>query len=181
MARSIAASLHKGDKVSIPLDTHPEHAAALGRLLGHWAFLETQLMGVLQALLYTSQRKSKFVWQEFNSARGKIELAQRLNFHFTGDASLKDDLDKLLAQAQSLNGMRNNYIHALWVDPGGSDNTLERMSNSLEGNYKKEDKKWVPLTPENIQDDVAKLAVLSQALADWQSRFVAKFGAPPEQ
>jgi hypothetical protein len=179
MAYSITGMLEKGKMVSIPLDKHPEHAAALGRLLGHWAFLETQLIGALQCLLFTGREKARFVWQEFISAKGKIELAQRLNFHFTQDVSLKDELDDFLKQAQTLNGVRNKYVHALWgdPDPGGNTRTLMRISNTM-SDYKNSTNKHEPFTPEAIQDDAVKIATLSQCLSDWQARFVAKFGAP---
>jgi len=86
----------------------------------------------------------------------------------------------MLATAQDLNSLRNKYIHALWGDPDPKGDVLERFSNTADPSYKKLDKKAVPLTPQNILDDVAKFAELSQSLSDWQTRFGSKFGVPPE-
>lgn len=173
-------SLHAGDKASIPLDTHPEHAAALGRFLGHWAFLENQMVGVMQCLFHSSQAKATFVWQKFISAKAKIELAKQINLHCTQDAILKNELDGFLKQALALNKIRNMYVHAIWGDDhNGNANILIRITSK--GKNKKPEMFRELFTPEAIQKDAVKLAVLSQRLSEWQGRYATMFGASPSQ
>lgn len=177
MATSIIGSLHAGEKASIPLDTHPEHAAALGRFLGHWAFLESQMVGVMQCLFHTSQAKATFVWQKFISAKAKIELAKKINFHCMQDATLKNELNDFLKRALDLNEIRNKYVHAIWGDdPNGNSNILIRFTST--GNQEKAEMLHESFTPVAIEDDAVKLAVLSQCLSDWQGRYTTMFGAP---
>ncbi len=162
-------SLHEGEKASIPLDTHPEHAAALGRFLGHWAFLENRMVGVMQCLFHSSQAKATFVWQKFISAKAKIELARQINSHCMQDATLKNELDGFLKQALALNEIRNKYVHAIWGDDhNGNTNILIRITNKENESF----------TPEAIQEDAVKLAVLSQCLSEWQGRYTTIFGTP---
>jgi hypothetical protein len=157
-----------GGMMFIPLDSRPEHAAALGRLLGHWAVVEMELIGILEYFLGIEQPFARLVWQEFVSTRGKINLLLRLNWA-TVDSAMKSKLDDLLNNAQDLNEVRNAYIHALWVDPGANSLHLMRSRNTSPGNYKKTFRKSEPFTPEAIQEDVTKFAKLSAALADWIS------------
>ena len=110
----------------IPLDDAPEHAAALGRLLGHWAILESQLQTIMQLLLGIDQFKGRFLWHEFTSTNAKIRMLQRLNHHFTAER-FKNDLSTLLESAQSLNSKRNSFVHAVWA---GDKDRLARFESS---------------------------------------------------
>jgi len=151
--------------VHIPLDDAPEHAAALGRLLGHWAFLEVELETIMRFLLGIDQFKAKFIWQEFTSAKAKIALIQRLNHHFTANKDSKESLDKLLSKAQELNSDRNAFVHALWA---GDEKKLTRFRNTPPGNYKKAGRMPEQFSPQDVQNVVDKIAELSQALTLWQ-------------
>lgn len=165
-----------GDAASIPIDVAPDHAMALGRLLGHWAFLEQQLTSVLSVLLRLEDQKyAKFIWQEFVSASGKIELIQRTNFHLNKDEKLRDELDKLLKNAKTLNGIRNGYIHAVWTHTTeGFNGVLQRHKNTAPNDYRKDEDAPIDTTAEDIQSDVTKIATLSLAFSHWWSRFATK-------
>jgi hypothetical protein len=52
-------------KYYMALNESPDHAAALGRLLGQWAVLETYLMGIMEYLLQVDSHKAGFVYKEF--------------------------------------------------------------------------------------------------------------------
>jgi hypothetical protein len=162
-----------GECVGIPLDNLPDHAAALGRLLGHWAFLENMLMGTLALALKVDHALARVLWQEFISTRGKITLLQRLNWSMK-DNPLKEELSKLLNRAQELNKVRNNYIHALWVI--SSNGQVERHSNTAPGDYKKVFKDSQVITANDIENDVLKISVLSGDFVYWQRRIQ---GGPP--
>lgn len=151
----------------MPLDHLPEHAVALGRLLGHWAFLENMLIGTLALALKIEHPIAKVLWQEFVSVRGKITLLQRLN-HSMKDDDFKTELGKLLATAQELNKVRNGYIHALWVI--NANNEVERQSNTAPGDYKKVFKNGQVIAATDIEADVLKIAKLSADLIHWQRR-----------
>ena len=162
-----------GERVGIPLDELPDHAAALGRLLGHWAMLESLLTGTLALALKIQHPLAKILWQEFVSTRGKITLLQRLNWSMKDDP-LKKELSELLERAQDLNGVRNGYIHALWVI--NADRQVERHSNTAPGNYKKVFKDSQVVTANDIENDVLKISMLSGDLLYWQRRIL---GGPP--
>ncbi len=161
------------ERFSIPLDNLPAHATALGRLLGHWAMLESLLMGTLGLALRIDHKFARVLWQEFISTRGKITLLQRLN-HTMGDNELKDELTQILQRAQELNAVRNGYIHALWVI--NSDHQVQRQSNAAPGDYKKVFRDSEIVTATDIENDVEKIATLSGDLLFWQRRIS---GGPP--
>lgn len=153
-----------------PLDDHPDHAAALGRLVGHWALLEFNLMAVLRLLLGVNQQKSKFIYQEFISATSKIKLLQRLNHHSNTDGSKKQKLKELLDRADKLNKHRNYFIHALWIGTDQPDFPLLRIKNSLPGDFKKPHNPPEAFSAQDIQDVVVKIAELSVSLQEWTNQ-----------
>jgi hypothetical protein len=154
-----------GERVSIPLDNLPEYAAALGRLLGHWAMLESLLMGTLGRALRVDHGLARLLWHEFISTRGKITLLQRLN-HSMGDNELKSELGRILEEAQKLNTMRNAYIHAIWVVNAKGE--VERHSHTAPGDYKKVFKDNQVITVADIEKDVLRISKLSGDLLYWQ-------------
>ena len=158
-------------RMGIPLDSRPEHAAALGRMLGHWAMLEHLLVGTLSLALNIRYSRGKVVWQEFASLRGKLTLIKRLNWAKKDDP-LKKELDEMLVEATKLNEIRNAYIHALWVEDGGTFTTptLRRMRNTSPPNYKKLFRDTEIISVQDIENDVIKIAELSAKFADWQIR-----------
>ena len=169
----------KGGPYTIPLDSSPEHAAALGRLLGHWAVVELQLSGILQLLLRTQQGPARYIWRGILSTRAKIEILQRLNWHYLPDQPLKEELDQHLKVADSLNAMRNAYVHALWSTPTRDSKVLLRHRNSLPRQYKETFRDAEPFTSADIEKDVASLAEFSGRLADWQDRCAKAFRRSP--
>lgn len=151
-----------------PLDDRPEHAAALGRLLGHWAYLELQLLIVLEKLLEIDTQKARFVYQEFISVASKIKLLQRLNHHFTSDITKKEKLEKLLANTDTLSIKRNNFIHAIWASTLNDDDPqLLRVRNSLPGKYENLYHKIEEFTPKDIQRVVDEISTLTLSLLEW--------------
>lgn len=159
------------DKIYMALDYSPDHAAALGRLLGHWAILETKLTHLLELLLGVDQYKARFIYQEFVSAKSKITLLQRLNHHFTQDELCKKEINKLLIKASKLNSKRNAFIHARWgigaaiVDVG----KLSRISTMLPRDYKKYHGEVDNFTSQDIQyiaEEIATLSLSFQTLLD---------------
>lgn len=147
----------------LPIDNSPKHAAALGRLIAHWGHLESQLMHLLQLLLNIDNIKARFIYQEFVSTRGKITLLKRINHFFTSDKALKDKINQLLGTAKDLNETRNHFVHAVWVNT--TSQHLMRIENSLPGytKYRKPIKKF---TSQDIQNEVKKIAELSQSFQD---------------
>lgn len=67
---------------TVPMDSCPEHAAALGRFFAHWAVLEFQLTDVLQYLINTKPEYANALWQQFISVHDKITLIRRINHGF---------------------------------------------------------------------------------------------------
>jgi hypothetical protein len=176
---SIAGTLDTSqNRVTIPLDYCPEHAAALGRLIGHWAFLETQLQGVIQCLMHSSQSKARFLWQEFLSAESRISLAQRINWHCVANAAIRDDLNRLLDEVRALETVRNTYVLGLWGESSGGTAALTLISNSLPGHFKDVDMRQELVTLGKLREDANSIAELSQRMSEWQSRYVEAYGSP---
>jgi hypothetical protein len=150
-------------RVYIALDQSPEHAAALGRLLGHWAVLEHMLTGLMQCLLGTDPKKTDLIYKEIVSTKAKFLILKRMNHHFTIDKLLKKEIDVLLTNGEKLNKQRNSFIHASWI---GDSNNLYRDENILEGNYKKMHKPSLKFTPDDIQNVVEDIAKLSASFGN---------------
>lgn len=146
----------------IPLDYSPDHAAAIGRLLGHWAILESHLEFLLGMLLNIDLYRASFIYQEFVSTNSKIILLRRLNHFFVIDQELKNKLDKLLNQTRILNEKRNAFVHAIWAS--GPDNKINRMRTTMPGNHKKRFRASEEFTPQDIQNIVEEIAELSASL-----------------
>lgn len=151
------------NKIHIALDNAPEHAAALGRLLGHWAMLEKILTGLMQYLLQVKPTIAAMIYDEFVSSQSKIRLMKRINYHFTSDNKLKDEINSLLSIASRLNSERNKFIHASWAS-GSSE--LVRFESILPKNHKKAWKLPMKFTPQDIQDVVEEIAELSVSLGN---------------
>jgi hypothetical protein len=164
------------NKKHIPFDDAPEHAAALGRLIAHWNVLERILVIILQWLLGTSWNKALFIYQEFVSAKSKINLLRRLNHHFNKNIELKNEIDSYLGRASKLNSQRNQFIHALWGVR--VEDKLVRGTTMEPPNYKKSSiSGHIPeqFTSQDIQAVVEEIAELSQSLSD----MIARIGAIP--
>lgn len=158
-------------KATIPLDAEPEIAAALGRLIGHWAICEHEIEGILGYLLRIDDHRARYVWEAFIGFSAKNELVMKLNHHFTDDKSQKDSLHKLLKQANKLNDIRNNHIHAIWA--AGGKKKLTRLKKTRSP-YTVEHSEFTTFTGQDILNDVEQISVLSAALQEW--RLKAQFG-----
>ena len=152
-------------KVTIPLDSEPGIAAALGRLIGHWAICENELENVLGHLLHIDPERARYVWEAFIGFSAKNELIMKLNYHFTTDKTQKDALHGLLKQAGKLNDIRNSHIHAIWA--AGGKEKLTRFKKTRSG-YTVALQEFVTFTEQDILNDVEKISVLSGALLDWR-------------
>jgi chorismate mutase len=164
------------DKLHIPIDDAPEHAAALGRLLGHWAILERLLIHIMQWLLDTNWYKAMLVYQEFNSTRGKIVLLRRLNHHFNRNEPIRNKIDKHLDQALKLNTKRNAFIHSLWGVK--TENSLARLKTISPPDHKKIENTIEQFTPQDIQNVVEEISKLSQSLLDLINQALAVLPEP---
>lgn len=163
-------------KYYMVLDDYPDHAAALGRMLGHWGILETHLMRMMEFLFqvphdHVNHHKTDFVYKEFISLRSKITLLERLNRWFVQDTSLKETIKNLLSETKRLNKERNNYVHARWISGpyGDTSNRLYRISLASPGNINELYNKPKKLTPQDIQDfaeEIVKLSLSFQKLLD---------------
>lgn len=150
-------------KIHTALEESPEHAAALGRLLGHWGFLEVLLTSLMGHLLYLSPHKTYLIYNEIVSLRAKLKLLKRINHNFTINEVFKKEIHDILVTAENLNEDRNKFIHSFWV---GNFQEMIRMEGSLPGNYKKMAKPYKKFTPQDIQDFVEDIAQLASALND---------------
>lgn len=147
------------DKTHLFIDRMPEHCIALGRLVAHWSMFERKLIHILQLLLSTDIYKAILIFDEFNSIRSKINLLLKLNYRFTYDKTLRDDIDTHLTKAYNLIKIRNSYIHALYN--GDNRGVMRRKMTPID--YKKPDTPFEVVTVKEIQDDVDKIAKLSRS------------------
>ncbi len=153
------------------LDYSPDHAAALGRLLGHWGVLETHLTRMMEYLLKVDHHRADFVYKEFTATKTKITLLLRLNHHFIQDKLLKEEIKELLIKAKNLNKERNAFVHARWGGGayGANDNKIYRINIGAPFDYKELYNPMYKFTPQDIQkvvEDIAKLSLSFQALLD---------------
>lgn len=151
------------DKIYMALDDSPDHAAALGRLLGHWAILETCLMRMMEYLLQVDHHRADFVYKEFVNTKSKISLLKRLNRWLTQDDTIKGEINEILTDTETLNRKRNNFVHARWVSGpyGDNSNKLLRINDSSPSNINKLHKPVKRFTPQDIQDVVEEIVKLS--------------------
>lgn len=148
------------------LDDYPEHAAALGRLLGHWSALETRLMLIMSRIIEIDDLASSVIYNEFVSTKSKIELLQRINFFLNEDDRLKEETTPLLESAFRLNKVRNAFVHAYWKKDETNRTKLIRINYSSPPNIKKLRKPKERFSAKDIQDVVEKIAKLCQSFDD---------------
>lgn len=152
------------------LDDYPDHATALGLMLGHWGELETRLMKLLELLFqvphyHVNHHKTDFVYKEFVSLPSKIKLLERLNRWFVQDVELNKKIKELLKKTKTANGKRNKYVHARWISKAGYQeisDKLIRISLASPGNINELHNPTQNITPRDIQDFSAEIIKLSQ-------------------
>ena len=160
-------------KLQIPLDSNHEFAAALGRLLGHWAIVEHELTDILGILLRVNQPRAQMIFMTFISFKAKLQLIERLIHNFVGASPEKNRLLSLIRSAGNLNDERNGFIHATW-GVGNTNDSLTRFPNTLQGNTKNAFRATDDLTPQDIQKVVDTIASLSGELQHFRFHDAAK-------
>jgi len=163
------------DKFHLDID-NSAHAAALGRLVAHWAVLERHLILILQWLLSTDWKTAMIIYQEFVSTKSKIVLLRRLNNYRNKNKTLKKEIDSYLAHALNLNSERNTFIHALWSTQ--VKDHIVRIKTIPPFDHKKIEHPWEQLAYQDIQDVVEEISKLSGSLHNLIYRI---HGVPPEQ
>jgi hypothetical protein len=154
------------EKYYMVLDDYPEHAAALGRLLGHWAALETCLMTIMSFIIEVDDIISYFIYNEFVNTKSKIILIQRINNFLNKDDKLKEDIAPLLSSAFTLNRIRNDFVHAYWKKDDTDPTKLIRINYSFPAKLHKLQKPQERFTSKDIQDVGEKIAKLCQSFDD---------------
>lgn len=160
-------------KATIPLDSSPEHAAALGRLIGHWAIVEFSLSDIFQKLSGTPKRnKASLILESIVSVKTRLDIIERLIQHFVADCKLKTELEALMTETRDLNSERNAIVHAAWT--GGSGGILKRIRTGVPYNPKIRSHKTKDFSAEDIQDVVDRIASLAQRLIDYDVYQIAR-------
>ena len=156
----------------IPLDSQPQHAQALGRLLGHWGICEHNLCAILGNIVGVEDHKARFIWAAFPSFAAKQKLLRRLNHHYTVNEVAKSSLEALLVQAAKFNSQRNACVHAIWT-AGGKDK-LGQLNESQSHMVKHSHFKIVEV--HEILALVEELSLFSGSLEGWRLRGQGMFG-----
>jgi len=139
------------DKFKLPIDDMPDLAAAIGRLIIHWSFLEVTLKLLTSTILEIDTHKAQIIYDGYNSIRSKIDILKKINHQSSLKANIKEKIDGFLDKAEKLNKTRNSYIHSFWVVSG---NTLGKVSKGIV------DK----ITPDKVQNVIDEIAELSLSL-----------------
>ena len=147
------------------MDDAPEFAAALGRLIAHWGFLEGELSELLGILLRLDQARASMVFNTFPALGQKIGLIERLLYSFTQENEARNVALNFCKRAKALADDRNKYIHATW---GGGDGEFCIFSKGLPSSTKKRLSIVPGVKVQDIQNDVDKVAVLSQEILDFR-------------
>lgn len=161
----------KKPRIHIALEQFPNHAAALGCLLGHWAVLEDLIAGLMQYLFKVKPTIASLIFDEFVSTKSKILLLRRVNHIITDDKSLKLEIESLLSEAQKLNSKRNSFIHSSWVS---GENMLFRCEKIMPPNHQKVRKEPTIVTLQDIQNVVEEIAELSASIGDLLFRLLGE-------
>jgi hypothetical protein len=157
----------------IPLDRCPEHANALGRMMGHWAIVENCLSDLLGHLLKIEQSRQHLVFNTFVSLSSKIDLIQRLIHSYAVDCPEKTQLLKLIKQTIKCNSTRNSYVHAIWA-ASGSREALIKSDNRVPPNPKNRKRPLELVKASDINDFVKELSSLSTTLLIFRARDLPK-------
>ena len=156
-------------KTQVPMDFNPEFASELGRLVAHWAVVESCLTSILAMLLgIQDQVRGQFVFMSFVSLKSKLDLIERLTETFLVESPEKSQLVALLKESARLNKLRNDNVHAQW-GPSVNKGALSRWPSSLPGNFKKQlFKDTEEMTVQDIRDVVEQIAELTSAFVEFQ-------------
>src|SRR3989339_2115641 len=149
-------------KTQVAMDFHHEFSVELGRLVAHWAVVESCLSNILSMLIgIQDQVKGKFIFMTFISLKSKLELIERLTETFFVESPEKTRLVALLKECIRLNNLRNDNVHAQWGPSTNKDN-LSRWPSSLPNNFKRQIFKEVSeVAVQDIRNVVEQIAELS--------------------
>lgn len=62
----------------IPLDLKPEIAQAIGRLVGHWAIVESHIEMLFSVMLDLGQFRARLIFQNFNECQNCLSIFSSL-------------------------------------------------------------------------------------------------------
>lgn len=172
--------MDKPRRTTVPMDSSPEIAQALGRMIAHWAIVENQLSDLLQELLLIpDQHRGRMLFDSIINLRSKLDLIDALVLVFT-KGSEQTELARLMKKARALNLERNQYVHATWAAAPTADmlTRFPGMKPVMQGPQRGQPKKAVRLDAAAVLATVEAMSLLSGALSERRiSRLEAAAGS----
>jgi hypothetical protein len=132
---------------------HPDHAAALGRLVANWSTVENSLCGTLAFLMRTPYWYAHSAYHAVVSNRARIEMLLALTPLMVGGATYRQRCIDLLTKAREVGETRNGFVHATWMEQKGNVYIIENMEDIASSQKRR-------VHPQEIQDAVAEVTEL---------------------
>ena len=151
-------------RTQIPLDSEPEVAAAIGRLVGHWGVLEDQFADLLGLLLRIDGWRSRMVFNTFPSLAQKLNLIERLLHAFAEENEARELAIGFCERGKAYADIRNKYVHATW---GGGEGEFAAIPKPLPSNPIHQSAFLRANEPQGIQSAVDKVSELSGEISDF--------------
>jgi hypothetical protein len=109
-----------GHSVNMPLDSNPEFAHLLGKVVERWASLESELMRCLAALLDDNEPAARAIIYSLNSTSNRIGIVKAVARELLPDGPEKSGFVWLLDKINDLQKERNGFIHGEYWHAGNS-------------------------------------------------------------
>jgi hypothetical protein len=145
------------------IDSRPEIAGNLGRLVGRWGLLESKLISILQLPLGIDQLKATIIFNTFPALGQKIQLIERLLRCYVQDSPERKKLLQFCQRALARNTVRNKFVHAIW-GAGLDQESLTLFPQSLPHDTKSRLSQIEQVTAQDIQNEIDKIAELSEEI-----------------
>lgn len=131
-------------------EDHSSLEALIGSLVFGWSNNESLLIYVLMLLLETDERSAAVVFATLNTTRARIDLVRRLALLKVGDATTRNELDRVIERFNEASRIRNEVLHAMYsVDEHGkithtqTMRFVEKRGRVSFGERQAIDRKWI--------------------------------------
>ncbi len=157
-------------KPAIKLFITDEGYRAIGHVAAQWAYLETEIDGLLSLLLEHEEVKILELKNSQSFKHRISNLKKALGVLLNNQMQPLDEITKILTDASSLRGFRDDIIHGQWkLHRKGRNLSPGIMAIKSFPSYKVKEMKF---TYEKVEDIAVKISRLTVRVMNWRLKYV---------
>jgi hypothetical protein len=156
-------------------------AQALGELVGLWTHVEEEMIMILRILLGSEQAPARQIFNSLSSERIRYDIMKLLLEGTPINLNRERVYDDVLTEFWSLRGIRNDYVHGLWLTHSSGKVFLSPKSTDA---YSFLRQRHVPLTQvthpaKRMHELIQKITVI-EVQERRQREYARQHGSSPE-